>query len=236
MSILFDFGLAPKEVMEYLRSKGYKLTFNYDDIIKEAHHRAFTVAKITKLDLLEDIHSSLQEAMQSGKGFKEFKKNIIPVLKKKGWWGEVESIDEETGEVKNIYVGSRRLKNIFKTNARVAYNVGRYRQQKELPVSVYWRYSAILDQQTRPAHSQKHGTVLHKDDTWWNTNYPPNGWGCRCKVRAYSKRQVERRGWKIEEKTPKSIAEKDWDYDIGATASKELDKHLKKKEKESPLL
>lgn len=236
MGVSFDFGFTPKEVIEYLRNKGYKLTFNYDDIIKEAHHRAFTVAKVTKLNLLEDIHTSLLEAMQSGKGFKEFKKNIVPTLKEKGWWGEVESINQETGEVKNIYVGSRRLKNIFKTNMRVAYNVGRYRQQKELPLSVYWRYSAIMDGQTRPTHSQKHGIVLHKDDIWWSTNYPPNDWGCRCKVRAYSKRQIEKRGWDIQKNTPEDIAGKDWNYNIGDMASKELDTLLKQKEKESPLL
>lgn len=236
MPISFDFGLTPEEVMKYLRSKGFKLTFNYDDIIKEAHHRAFTVAKITKLDLLEDVHSSLLDAMQSGKGFNEFKKQIIPVLQEKGWWGEVESINPETGEVKEIYVGSKRLRNIFKTNTRVAYNIGRYAQQKELPISVYWRYSALMDGQTRPSHSQKNGIILHKDDPWWSTNYPPNDWGCRCKVRAYSARQVEKRGWSIEKDTPQKIAGKDWDYDIGGSAHKELDAYLKKKEKESPLL
>jgi len=236
MPVSFDFGMTPKEAIEYLQSKGYELTFNYDDIIEEAHHRSFTVAKITKLDLLEDIHTALLEAMESGTGFNEFKKQIQPVLQEKGWWGEVEVVNEETGEVKTIYVGSRRLKNIFKTNARVAYSIGRYRQQKELPVSVYLRYSAVMDRLTRPEHSQKHGIVLHRDDIWWNTNYPPNDWGCRCKVRAYSKRQVEKRGWSITEMTPENIAGKDWDYNIGSTATKELDAHLKKKEKESPLL
>ncbi len=236
MPVSFDFGLTPKEVMEYLQSKGYKLTFDYDDISKEAHHKAFTVAKITNLSLLEDVHAALLEAMKSGQGFKEFKEQIKPVLQEKGWWGEVESINQETGEVKNIYVGSRRLRHIFKTNLRVAYNVGRYRQQKQLPVSEYWRYSAVLDRNTRLAHSQKHNMILHKDDAWWSTNYPPNDHGCRCKVRAYSKRQIEKRGWKISRKTPENIASKDWDYNIGAAASKELDKYLKKKEKESPLL
>ncbi len=26
--------------------------------------------------------------------------------------------------------------------------------------------------------------VLHKDDPWWETHMPPNGWGCRCRVHA----------------------------------------------------
>jgi len=236
MAVSFDFNLTPKEVIKYLQSKGYKLTFDYDELIKEAHHKSFTVAKITRLDLLEDIHKSLLSAMQSGQGFKEWKDQITPVLQEKGWWGEVESVNAETGEVKDIYVGSRRLRNIFKTNTRVAYNVGRYRQQRTLQGAVYWRYSAVLDNKTRPIHSQRHGKILHRDDAWWSTNYPPNGWGCRCKVMAFTKRQIDKRKWPVESEAPDNIAEKDWDYDIGETASKELDGYLKKREKESKLL
>ncbi len=236
MAVSFDFGLVPKAVIEYLRAKGYKLTFDYDELIKEAHHKAFTIAKITRLDLLEDVHKSLLDAMENGKGFKEWKEQITPVLQEKGWWGEVESVNPETGEVKDIYVGSRRLRNIFKTNMRVAYNVGRNRQQRSLKVSEYWRYSAVMDRGTRPAHAARDGMVLHRDDTWWSTNYAPNDWGCRCKIRAYSKRQIEKRGWAIEKEAPDNIAGKDWDYDIGAASSKELDVHLVKREKASKLL
>lgn len=236
MALSFDFSLTPQAVIEYLRSKGYKLTFDYDELIKEAHHKSFTVAKITKLDLLEDVHKSILEAMESGQGFKEWKKQITPVLKEKGWYGYVESINEGTGEVKEIHVGSRRLKHIFKTNMRSAYNVGRCRQQKALPQSVYWYYSAIMDQGTREKHAECHGKVLHRDDPWWRTNYPSNDHGCRCKVRAYSKRQLDKRGWAIEKYAPDNIAGKDWDYDICADTTKKLDAHLKKKEKESKLL
>ena len=234
--ISFDFGLTPEAVLEYLRGKGYTLTFDYDELIKEAHHKAFTVAKVTKLDLLEDIHASLLDAMQNGTGFREWKEKITPVLKEKGWHGEVDSINEETGEVKTIYVGSRRLRNIFKTNTRVAYNVGRYRQQRSLKSAVYWCYSAVMDAVTRPSHSERHNTVLHRDDPWWKINYPPNGWGCRCKVRAYTLAQVLKRGWKVLTDMPSNIAEKDWDYDIGGTAVDKLDAYLEKREKESKLL
>ena len=26
------------------------------------------------------------------------------------------------------------------------------------------------------------GIIKPVDDPFWNTNYPPNGWGCRCNV------------------------------------------------------
>jgi len=44
----------------------------------------------------------------------------------------------------------------------------------------------------RPEHVAWHNTVLPADDPWWDTHYPPNGWGCKCGVVSLSERQVER--------------------------------------------
>ena len=38
------------------------------------------------------------------------------------------------------------------------------------------------------------GTLLPVDDPWWQTHYPPNGWGCKCWVRQVSRREAERLG------------------------------------------
>jgi len=69
---------------------------------------------------------------------------------------------------------------------------------------------------TRDNHAAMNGTLLHRDNSFWNTNYPPNGWNCKCKVRAYSKQQAEKRGIKITQTTPESIASKEWNHDVGA--------------------
>ena len=36
--------------------------------------------------------------------------------------------------------------------------------------------------------------VLRHDDPWWDTNYPPNGWGCKCYVETLNQRMLERLG------------------------------------------
>lgn len=216
MSISYDFTKSPDELVSYLKSKGLQTTFNYEEMLHEAHQRAFTVAKVTKLDLLSDIHSSISEGLKEGKPFSQWADEIQPTLQKKGWWGEVEAIDPRTGEVKDIFVGSRRLRTIYDTNMKTAYAKGRYDTQMN-SYAEYFYYSSVLDQLTRPTHAKHHGTILPKTDPFWNKNYPPNGWGCRCKVRAYTKEELESKGLKPSKFTPPQVHEKDWDYNPGKT-------------------
>ena len=224
----FSFNLKPKEAIEYLQDKGFKQSFNYDEIMHEAHHKSFTVAKMMNDDLLKDVHSSLLKAQKDGIGFKEWKKNIKPTLKSKGWYGETDVVNPKTGEVKSIFVGSRRLRTIYETNMRVSHAVGRYKKLSALPLSKYWMYVSMLLPTTRTSHSDRHGTVLPREDTWWNTNYPPNDWNCKCKVRAYSKRDLEKIGIEVAATSPENIASKDWAYHVGKSDASNL-KNLRDK-------
>lgn len=211
----FSWSQEPGAAIAYLRKKKPELHFDYDEIMHEAHHKAFTVAKITELDLLSDIQDSLIRARREGVSFATWKKELKPTLKQKGWWGRTEVANPKTGEVKEIYVGSRRLRNIFYTNTRVAYNVGRAQAQYQLSDAVYLRYVAILDSRVRPKHAKNHGIIRHRDDPFWATHYPPNGWNCRCRVQAYSKTAIARRGWEEKLTAPvHDIAHPDWRYDV----------------------
>lgn len=220
-SLGYLWSLPPSNAINYLSSKGYSLSFNYDEIQNESHHTAFTVAKVTRMDLLTDIHESLLDAQKKGTPFTQWKKEITSTLVKYGWYGDTTVINPKTGETKNIYVGSRRLKTIFDTNMQVAYSAGRHREMMELPDSDYWRYVTRDDKRVRPSHHLLHGMIRHRNDPIWKTIYPPNGWHCRCKVQAYSAEEITaREGWSITDaKTP--IPEKfkvhpDWAYDVGA--------------------
>lgn len=212
--IFYDFTKSPTELVDYLKDKKPELHFDYDEIMHSAHHKTFTVAKITKLDLLSDIQDSLKIAMDEGKPFTQWKEELKPTLQKKGWWGEVEVINPKTKETKNIYVGSRRLKNIFDTNMRVAYSKGRYQNQMD-SLGEYFYYSAIMDSDTRPGHRKLHGTILRKDDPFWDKNYPPNDWRCRCKIRVYTLAELESRGLTPSNITPPNVAGEDWAYNPG---------------------
>lgn len=43
-------------------------------------------------------------------------------------------------------------------------------------------YQTIGDSRVRPQHSILDGIVRPVDDNFWDTNYPPNDWNCRCEV------------------------------------------------------
>ena len=209
---ILDFKLPPKEAIKYLENKGYKLTFNYEEMMHEAHHKAFTVAKIQRLDLLSDIKESILKAQKEGKSFKDWKKDIKPTLIKKGWWGTVEVEDKKTGERQTIDVNTRRLKTIFYTNTRVAYQVQKAKKFYEDDSIEYLKYIAILDRSVRESHERLHGTILPKNDDFWRTHFPPNGWNCRCRVRAIPPKKEPQ----LTDKStlPKDAVEPDWAYDV----------------------
>lgn len=209
----FDFKSPPTDNIAYFMAKTKELHFDYDEIMHEAHHKTFTIAKITQIDLLYDIKESLQKALAKGQSFNAWKKDITPTLQKAGWLGKTQVINPTTKETKEIYVGSKRLKTIYYTNIRTSYNQARAREQYNLPHSTYLRYVAIDDNRVRQSHKSLHGLILHRDHAFWKTCYPPNAWNCRCRVQSYSKAQIEKRGWKIASNPPPFTPHKDWSYD-----------------------
>lgn len=195
----YALGLTPVEAVQYFRSKGIAVTENWHDLWQEAHARAFTVAGVAKLDLLQDIRGAVDTAIKEGRTERWFLNELAPILKKKGWWGKKEVTNPDTGEVRHVRQGSpSRLKLIYRQNTQSAYMAGRYKQQLENADSApYLCYIAVLDQKTRPAHAALHNMVFRYDDPFWGAMYPPNGYGCRCRVAAYSESRLKRRGLKV---------------------------------------
>lgn len=192
--------LTPEDAVRYFASKGEALTWDYTDMLGDAHARAFTVAKATTLDVLRSIRMEVERSIQ-GQGFEDFKKRLRPRLQELGWWGTQEVLDGDTGEITKVQLGSvRRLRTIYQTNVQTAYMSGRY---KRLLANVadrpYWRYVAVMDSRTRPAHAALNGKVWRWDDPIWGVIWPPNGWGCRCRVVALTEAEFRALGVPLED-------------------------------------
>ncbi|MCL2524600.1 MAG: phage minor head protein [Betaproteobacteria bacterium] len=183
-----NFALTPKDAVAYFRAKGAHLAWNWTDTATELHATSFTVAKVTSFDVLQAIHAEVDRAISEGRTFAQFKDNLKPRLQQLGWWGK----DAETG----AQLGSNsRLRTIFRANVQSAYMAGHYKAFAEnVDHRPWWQYIAILDNRTRPEHEALNGKVYRWDDPIWKIIWPPNGFNCRCRVRALNDANLEREG------------------------------------------
>ncbi|HBO9849857.1 phage minor head protein [Pseudomonas aeruginosa] len=193
------FGLEPEQAIAYLKAKGYAITWDWQEMLDQAHDQAFTVAKAMRLDLLSDIRAALETALQDGQTLQQFIEQLQPVLEAQGWWGQQVIVDG-AGNAELVQLGSpRRLKTIYQSNLQSAYMAGRKASMEETTEThPYWMYIAVLDGKTRPSHRALHGKVFRHDDPIWSRIFPPNGFNCRCRVIALTEAAVKRRGLKVE--------------------------------------
>lgn len=189
--------LEPKEAIAYFRAKGQHIGWNWYDTAVDVHARSFTVAKVARMDVLTTIQDEVERALAQGVSKQEFIDTLAPRLKKLGWWGKQIVVDS-AGNAETVQLGSpRRLALIYNVNTRVAYNVGRYAQlMNSTDTHPFWQYVAVMDSRTRPSHAALNGLVFRYDDPFWKTHYPPNGWNCRCRVRALSQARMDALGLK----------------------------------------
>lgn len=198
---MIDLGYAatlePKEAIAYFRAKGQHIGWNWYDTAVDVHARSFTVAKAARMDILITIQDEVNRAIAQGVSQQEFIDTLAPRLKKLGWWGK-QIIVDSAGNAETVQLGSpRRLALIYNVNTRVAYNVGRYAQlMNSTDTHPFWQYVAVMDSRTRPSHAALNGLVFRYDDPFWKTHYPPNGWNCRCRVRALSQARMDALGLK----------------------------------------
>ena len=187
-------GQEPEAAVAYLKQKGIAVSWDWQDMLDDAHATAFTVAKTAKMDVLSDIYSAVVDAAEQGRTLEEFSRELAPVLQRKGWWGRQE-IKNPEGETQSVQLGSpHRLKTIYLTNMQSAYMAGRYAEMMDsIDTHPYWQYVAINDSRTRETHRMLHGRVYAADDPVWDSLYPPLDYRCRCRVRPLSRGMGESR-------------------------------------------
>lgn len=190
LSALFD--LPPQDAIDYLKNKGFKIGWDWHETLDDAHSRAFTVAKVARIDILQDIRKSLITALESGQSFEKWKDNITPTLQEKGWWGRKTVINPE-GKEQEVQLGSpRRLRTIYNTNMQSAFSAGRYKAMLAgAETRPYWEWRHITINNPRKRDLALNGYIFRYDDPFWSVAYPPTGFGCHCRIIARSTRETE---------------------------------------------
>ncbi|MCL1860979.1 MAG: phage minor head protein [Proteobacteria bacterium] len=220
------FGQSFAEQADFLRRKLNLPTERWDDIKKSAHDRAFIVAGAQKADLINDLHRAVEDKIKAGLGVDDFRKDFRNIVEKHGWHGW-------TGE--GTKAGEAwRTRVIYETNLRTSYAAGRYAQLTDpglLKRRPYWQYVHSGAEHARKEHKAWGDArlTLPHGHPFWETNYPPNGWGCGCTVRAVPAPEKDAatappKGWDVPDpKTgmPPGIG-KGWDYAPGAKGATPL--------------
>lgn len=177
--------LTFEEALKYFKTRLPMTKEEFAALEKAIRARAFTVANVATLDIVQAIYNSLLKALETGATMEEFRQEVNEFIQNEGYIG----------------LTPYRADNIFRTNIQTAYNVGRYEQQTLPAVTEsrpIWIYDAVNDNRTRPAHLSMNGVARRYDDPFWDTWYPPNGYRCRCSVRTASEDEAERKGITVE--------------------------------------
>ncbi|WP_231493223.1 PBECR2 nuclease fold domain-containing protein [Paracoccus pantotrophus] len=174
-----------REQIDFLTQKRLKPTRAWTDAMQGDHDRAFVVAGVTDLAMLEEFHAAVIEGARSF-DIKAFAGEFDRLVEKYGW----------------DYNGGRdwRIRTIFETNIRTSYMAGRLKQMRDpdmLRLRPYWMYvhaDTRVPLNPRELHVAWDGMVLRGDDPWWDIYFPPNDWMCSCGVRSLSEGQLRAMG------------------------------------------
>lgn len=160
MDLPFEAAIA------YFRAKMDLPAEAWDAIWGQMHSQAFTVAGAMTDDIIESFRGAVDKAIAEGTTLAEFQKDFDHIVSRTGWG----------------FNGSPkwRAQVIYDTNLSVAYQHGHWKAMTDPDVvrlKPYLRYVRSSSADPRPEHQAWADLVLRWDDPWWDTHYPPNGWG-----------------------------------------------------------
>ncbi len=171
---------AYQEALEWFRAKVPMTDAQYQALSASRRRKAFTVAGVAQLDLVHEVWTAIDAALEKGTTLDEFKRSIGDKLARE-WGGK----------------NGSRVETIFRTNMQSAYGAGRYAQMTDpdvLETRPYWMYDSILDGRTSGLCKNLNGTIKRHNDPWWDKRIPPLHHRCRSGIRTLTEEQAQARG------------------------------------------
>lgn len=185
----------PEDVLEFWNGKQLRPGFSYLDVWAEEHAYAHTVAGVTETRILKEFDEALKLALRDGMTFAQFQSEMRDRLTPHGWWGP-KVVEDPTGADPAKIVDfsmPRRLEITFWSNMRSARAAGQWaRAQRTKRMLPYFLYVETTARDPREEHLEWVGLILPVDHDFWRTHFPPNGWGCLCRVRQITEFEARR--------------------------------------------
>lgn len=205
------------QAVDYLQEKVPVPTEGWEQFEAEQHDHAFTVAGLTKVNLLEDLQKLVTKAIADGTDIEDFKKQFKSQIEDRGW------------SPKPLPAGPSdyRVRIIFETNVRRANAKGRREQMMRVTGRPYWMWVWRDSPNPRLHHQALDGKVFRSTDPFWRIAYPPCGFGCKCGVVTLSESDMKRRGLTVSTPPdPQAIAEKGFRSAAGSSPKSERSRIL----------
>jgi len=207
--------LLPKEALEYFRKKLSVPTENWKQFDASQHDFAYTIAGLTRADLLESMRWLIEQAIAEGYSFETFNKQFKRLVRRRGW----------TPEPLPAGPSDWRMRIIFETPIRRSYGAGRLIQMRDpdvLSKRPYWMWKHGDSPSPRMHHLELHNQVFRADDPFWEMAYPPCGYGCKCRAFSIGDRHLAARGLSVGmPPDPSTVAQKGFRRAPGTTPESE---------------
>jgi len=149
-----------EEAIAFFKDKVPLTSAEFYALAEKVRAKAFAVARVSSMDVIMDVHSAIDKAIEAGETLADFQGRIDDIMAARGWKG----------------LTPWHAETVFRNNIQTAYSTGRYKQMVDQKDAFpYWEYDAVNDSATRPEHEALDGKIFPADHSFWNTWYPPNG-------------------------------------------------------------
>lgn len=186
-----NWDLKPETMLKLLKDKGLEVEYWWYNQLPVIERHNFTVAKCIWADALQIFRNSIIEALQEGKPFEEWKKDVKNLLNKKGY--------SKNAEGKNWH-----YQTIFRTNIQGNFMQQRWNEMEKLKKDFpYRKYVAVTDDRTTDMCNSLNGKIFKSDDIFWQYFTPPNHYNCRSRVESIHR--LEAKYMKLKISTLKEI-------------------------------
>ncbi|WP_104750409.1 polymorphic toxin type 50 domain-containing protein [Helicobacter cynogastricus] len=163
--------------------------------------RVFSIAKVARLDIIQDTQNALKKALEQGLSAQQFLKahpNLVQEL------------------------GKKRLMRVFAQNLIYANTRGKMLRYENAPPIADssdgdgWYFVFHSRHDSRARHLAYDGICLPRKHEFWKTHTPPLDWGCRCEIQMWSERQIKAKGIEVTKNIPQGSAKEDGHYEPDA--------------------
>lgn len=182
-----------EDAINFLKAKVPMTKAEWLDLEPKLRFRAFTVANINSLDMIETIKHVLIGALEKGESYSKT-------------WETLKNIaDDDALKIRPGF-----WENIFRTNTQTAYIAGKLQQYENTGVAAY-QLMVIEDSRTSKIcryllTESGYGMILPVGHPFWKKyGFPPYHFQCRTSIRAIWPSQIGKLGNNVENPSMKSL-------------------------------